>query len=75
MTTEITKELIYEGLKSVQAQVALTREDIASIKTRLTSLDTRLGVVRTDMARLSDRMDLLEGRMGRVELRLNLSDT
>ncbi len=43
VTAALTNELIYEVLKSVQAQVALTREDIASIKARLTSLDTRLG--------------------------------
>ena len=72
--TEITNELMYEGLKSIQAQVALTREDAAAIKARLTSLDQRLGIVHTDMALLSDRMDRLESRMGRVEGRLNLSD-
>jgi hypothetical protein len=74
MASTITNELIYEVLKSVQAQVALTREDIASIKARLTSLDMRLGGVHTDMALLSDRMDPLESRMGRVETRLNLTE-
>ncbi len=72
--TGITNELMYEVLKSVQAQVAIIREDVGSIKARLTSLDTRVGLVHTDMAHLSDRMDRLESHMGRVETRLNLVD-
>jgi hypothetical protein len=34
-------ELIYEVLKSVQAQVADAREDMSSIKVRLTSFDSK----------------------------------
>jgi hypothetical protein len=45
MAETITNELIYEVLKSIQTQMALVREDIASIKARLTSLDSRLGLV------------------------------
>jgi hypothetical protein len=55
MAEPASNDLIYEVLKSVQTQVAMTREDAASIKARLTSLDTRLGVIHTDMALLSDR--------------------
>jgi len=72
--TEITNELMHEVLRSVQAQVALIREDVSSIKARLTSLDARVGLIHTDMAHLSDRMDRLESHMGRVETRLNLID-
>ena len=70
----ITNELIYEVLKSIQAQVALTREDAESIKARLTSLDQRVSTIHTDMALMSDRMDRIESRIGRVETRLNFSD-
>jgi hypothetical protein len=70
----ITNELMYEVLKSIQAQVALVREDVDSIKARLTSVDTRLGLVHTDMANQAERLDRLESRMARVESRLNLSD-
>jgi polyhydroxyalkanoate synthesis regulator phasin len=70
----ITNELMYEVLKSIQAQVVLVREDVDSIKSRLTSVDTRLGLVHTDMANQAERLDRLESRMGRVESRLNLSD-
>jgi hypothetical protein len=47
---EVTNELLYEVLKSVQAQVALLRDDMENVKARLTSIDTRLGLVHTDMA-------------------------
>ena len=72
---EVTNELLYEVLKSVQAQVALLRDDMENVKARLTSIDTRLGLVHTDMAHQSDRLDRLEIRMSRVETRLNLTDT
>jgi predicted nucleic acid-binding Zn-ribbon protein len=78
---EITNELIYEILKSIQAQVAIVREDMESMKVRLTSQDSRLGHIlsavadlHSDIAEVSGRMDRLESRMGRVENRLNLAD-
>lgn len=71
---EISNELIYEVLKSVQAQVAIIREDVGTIKARMTSLDHRLGIIHTDMAVFSERMDRIESRLERVETRLNLTD-
>ncbi len=79
--TQVTNELMYEILKSIQAQVALIREDMDSVKTRLTSQDSRLGHVlhaigdlHTDLAEMSGRMDRLDSRMGRVENRLNFNE-
>jgi hypothetical protein len=54
--------------------VAIVREDVTSIKARLTSLDSHFGLVHTDMALVSERMDRLESHMGRVDSRLNLND-
>jgi hypothetical protein len=78
---EITNELMYEILKSIQAQVAIVREDMDSIKTRLTAQDGRLSQMLSamaglhgDLAEVSGRIDRLESRMGRVETRLNLAD-
>lgn len=78
---QITDELIYETLKSIQAQVAIIREDMDSIKHRVTAQDARLGQVLSaiaglhgDLAEVSGRMDRLESRMGHVENRLNLHD-
>lgn len=72
--SEITNDLIYEILKSIQSQVAIVREDMDSVKVRLSSIDTRLGIVHTDIANQSERIDRLESRLGRVEVRLNLTD-
>jgi len=76
-----TTELMYEVLKSIQAQVAIVREDVDSMKTRLTTQDGRLSQILTavaglhaDLAEVSGRMDRIESRMGRVETRLNLRD-
>jgi len=74
MPDRVTNELLYEILRAVQGDVALLRDDMANVKSRLTSVDTRLGLVHTDMAHQSERLDRLEGRLGRVETRLNLTD-
>ena len=78
---EITNELMYGVLKSIQAQVAIVREDVDSMKTRLTAQDGRLSQIlgaiaglHGDLAEVSGRMDRIESRMGRVETRLNLDD-
>lgn len=72
--TNATNELIYEVLKSIQAQVAIVREDNEHIKTRLTSIDTRLAQVHGDMASQSGRLDRIESRLSRVETRLNFGE-
>ncbi len=81
MPEAVTNELIYEVLKSVQAQVAIIREDVASLKVRITSQDRILSRIEggfadihADFAELSGRMDRLESRMERVETRLNIYD-
>lgn len=77
----VTNELLYEVLKSVQAQIAIVREDVGSLKTRATSQDRLLSRIEAgfadmhgDFAELAGRMDRLESRLGRVESRLNFSD-
>jgi hypothetical protein len=37
MAEPVTNELIYQVLKSVQAQVAVIREDVGSLKVRATT--------------------------------------
>lgn len=74
MPGAVSNELIYEVLKAVQAQVSLLRDDMDSVKARLTSIDSRLGLVHTDMAHQSMRLDRLELRVGRIERRLELAE-
>jgi hypothetical protein len=77
----VTNELIYEVLKSIQAQVAIIREDVGSLKVRATSQGRMLSRIEAgfadmhgDFAELGGRMDRLESRMARVESRLSLTD-
>jgi hypothetical protein len=81
MPEAVTNELIYEVLKSVKAQVSIIREDLNSVKVRLTSQDRILSRIEAgfadmhgDFAELGGRMDRLDSRMERVETRLNLND-
>jgi hypothetical protein len=74
MPDKISNELIYEVLKSIQAQVAIVREDMEHIKPRLSSIKHRLGLVHTDMATQGLRLDRIESRLSRVENRLNFGD-
>jgi hypothetical protein len=74
MSDNITNELIYEELKSIQAQVAVVREDMEHIKPRLSSIEHRLGLVHTDMATQGLRLDRIESRLTRVENRLNFGE-
>jgi hypothetical protein len=81
MPEAVTNELMYEVLKSIQAQVAIIREDVASLKVRTTSQDRILSRIEAgfadihgDFAELGGRMDRLESRIERVENRLNLHD-
>jgi tetrahydromethanopterin S-methyltransferase subunit G len=70
----ITNELIYEVLKSIQAQGAVVREHMEHIKPRLSSIDHRLGLVHTEMATQGLRLDRIESRLTRVENRLNFGE-
>ena len=51
MAAVITNELVYEILKQIQANIALLKDDMNSVKTRLTSIDTRLGLVHQEAIR------------------------
>jgi hypothetical protein len=44
----MTSELMLEILKSLQGQLALLRDDMGSIKGRLTSVDARMDAAASD---------------------------
>jgi len=66
---EMTSELMYEVPKTIQADLALMKEDMSDIKSRLTSLDSRLAIVHTDLAAQTERSDRLDLRIERIEKR------
>jgi predicted nucleic acid-binding Zn-ribbon protein len=51
-------------------QIAIIRDNMASMKVRLTSIDNRVALVHTDLVNLSERLDRLENRMSHVENRV-----
>jgi chromosome segregation ATPase len=62
---EVTNELIFELLKSIQATLARHSDDLREIK-------ERLGILEMQYASLSNRVDRLDQRLERVERRLQL---
>jgi len=52
MAEPVTNELMYEILKSIQAQVAITREDMEDSKSRFSSAERQIASVDTRLAML-----------------------
>lgn len=60
MPENITNELIYEVLKSIQSQVSAAREDLDMIKGRTSSMERRIGDILAEMGRMNERMDRID---------------
>ena len=78
---EVTNELLYEVLKSVQARIGNLEEgqrefrgQFAAIRGTLHSMQTQTGVVQVDIANLYTSFGAFDGRLSRIERRLELSD-
>ncbi len=61
----VTLELLFETLKSIQSTLARHGEDLREIK-------ERLGILEMQYASLSNRMDRMDLRIERIERRLDL---
>lgn len=75
---EVTNELIYETLKALQAQGAAVRDDMADLKSRMTTLEFSVGnlmsIEANHYAGHSGRLDRVDARLERIERRLELAD-
>ncbi len=69
---EVTNELLYEALKSIQATLARHSEDFRDLKERLGILESQVAVLAGQYASLSNRFDRLDLRVERIERRLEL---
>jgi hypothetical protein len=69
-----TENLVLEILRRIQADVAILREDMRDVKTRLSSIEARLAHSGADYATQSLRIDRLEDRLERIEHRLDIHD-
>ena len=81
MPENITNELIYEVLKSIQDDVALMRRSFREIDRRFDAIERSQNGLRIDIAALSDlTIDQREGyrkltdRVARIERRLEIHD-
>ena len=65
-------DLVLEILKNVQANVALLRDDMASVKAGITSMRTEMAGMHTELAGLHVDIAGQSGRLDRIEKRLGL---
>lgn len=63
--TEVTNDLLFETLKSIQSMLVRQADDLREIK-------ERLGILEMQYASLSRRVDKIEERLERVERRMDL---
>lgn len=67
MAGDISNELIYELLKSVQGQVSKLQADTLEIKERLGTLEMQYASLSRRVDRIDERLDRVETRLGLVE--------
>jgi hypothetical protein len=71
---EVTNELIYEVLKSMQTRLSNIEMGMAEMRTELRELRGHMLAVQTDIANLYVGQGNIEARLGRIERRLELTD-
>lgn len=64
---EVTNELLFETLKSIQGTLSRHSDDLREIK-------GRMGILEAQYASLSNRIDRIDDRLVRVEKRLDIVD-
>ncbi len=71
---EVTNELIYEVLKSVQSPIGNLEEEVREIKTELRAVKGHLHAIQIDVENLYQSVATVDLRVQRIERRLELSD-
>ncbi|WP_038034496.1 hypothetical protein [Thermopetrobacter sp. TC1] len=69
---EITNELIYEVLKSMQARLGNIEQSQKEMTTRISALQTHMLAVEKDVANLYEALAALDTRIERIEKRLDI---
>ncbi len=69
---EITNELIYEVLKSMQARLGNMEQGQKEIAARISALQTHMLAVEKDVANLYEALAALDTRLERIEKRLDI---
>jgi septal ring factor EnvC (AmiA/AmiB activator) len=65
-------DLTYEMMKRLHGEFAEFRQDIGSMKLRMSSVEQHIGALTVDVARINADIDDIRTRLGRIEKRLDL---
>ena len=69
---DVTNDLIYEVLKSMQTRLDLIDGNIADVKGELQAMRLHLNGLNQDVSNLYQIVDRQDARLGRIETRLGL---
>ncbi len=69
---EITNELIYEVLKSMQTRLGNIEQGQKEVASRISALQTHMLAVEKDVANLYEALAALDTRIERIEKRLDI---
>ena len=72
---EVTNELIYEVLKSIQTRLSNLEQGQNEIREELRAMRGHMNAMQTDIANLYNSVNALGHRFERIERRLELADT
>lgn len=71
---EVTNELIFETLKSIQVRLGRIEDGQRDLKQELQGIRTHMLATSTEIANIYGRLGTLEDRVERIERRLGLVD-
>lgn len=71
---ELTNDLIYEVLKTVQRDTTVLRSDVADLKNQMTSVRGHLLAIEQDVSNIYMKLGDHDDRLQRIETRLGLLD-
>lgn len=72
---DISNELIYEVLKSVQSRLGNIDDGLQELRAEMRAMRTQMQAVQIDIANLYTVFGSLDQRVYRIERRLDLSET
>ena len=72
---EVTNELLYEVVKTVQTRLTNIENGVVEVKTEIQAVRGHMLAMQTDIANLYAGQGNIESRLSRIERRLELTET
>ncbi len=69
---EVTNELIYSVLQTMQSDIAELKFDVRDLKVRMTLVEEHMGHSIIGISGINARLDRLNDRVERIEMRIGL---